>query len=98
MPIYELSNKSSDDLTQILDWSFENFGINTTLKYHQSLKNCLQLLAENPNLGMNADYIAQGYFCFHHRSHTIFYQLLNSGIFVVRILNKRMFVSEQFKQ
>ncbi|SMN02523.1 ParE toxin protein [uncultured Candidatus Thioglobus sp.] len=91
--MYELSQKSITDINAILDWTIENFGTDAMLQYHQSLKKCFDSLSKNPDLGIKAEHIRKGYFCFYHRSHVIFYSQIRGNIFIVRILHKSMDVS-----
>ena len=51
-------------------------------------------LADNPELGNACDYIIDGYRKFPLASHVIYYQMTDNHIKVIRILHKRMDVSE----
>ena len=92
--MYELSDVAAKDIEQNLDRSVVDFGLLQTELYYHSLKNCLDLLGENPNLGSIADDIRPGYRRFVHESHVIFYQDTGRGILIVRILHKRMDINK----
>jgi toxin ParE1/3/4 len=62
------------------------------------LKNCLELLARNPEIGNSAEDIQPGYRRFPHQSHIIFYTQADSDIFIVRILHKSMDISDHFNE
>ncbi|HEX9625872.1 MAG TPA: type II toxin-antitoxin system RelE/ParE family toxin [Acidiferrobacterales bacterium] len=65
--------------------------------YYDSLKNCLELLGENPGIGTNADDLRPGYRRFVHESHVIFYRETAHGVLIVRILHKRMDVDRHLE-
>lgn len=73
--MYKLSEKATEDIDSILDFSILNSGANLMLDYHESLEKCLDTLNENPDLGTEVDHIRPDYFCFYHRSHAIYYQI-----------------------
>ena len=87
---YELSKDAEEDIDALLEDSIVRFSIDQTEHYFQSLENCLILLSDNPKMGTTADQVRRGYRYFSHESHVIFYQQSEAGIFVVRILHKRM--------
>lgn len=88
--MYKLSEASARDIENILERSLLEFGQTQTEQYYQSLKNCLELLAGNPEVGNTADEIQSGYHRFPHQSHVIFYTISESDIFVALILHKSM--------
>jgi toxin ParE1/3/4 len=92
--MYELSDVAAKDIEQILNRSIVDFGLPQTELYYHSLKNCLGLLGENPNMGSIADDIRPGYRRFAHESHVIFYRDTGRGILIVRILHKRMDINK----
>ena len=87
MPLPGISSKSLIDLLLIL------VCIRQMLYYH-TLKNCLELLDKNPNMGSSADDIRPGYRRFAHESHVVFYQDTGRGVLIVRVLHKRMDISK----
>lgn len=88
--MYELSEAAARDIEGILERSVTDFGLTQSENYFQSLRNCLQLLDANPEMGARADEIRPCYRRFAHQSHVIFYRRTEPGIFVIRILHKRM--------
>ncbi len=90
----ELTDAAARDIEQILDRSVVDFGLHQTELYYHSLKNCLELLGENPNMGSSADDIRPGYRRFAHESHVVFYQDTGRGVLIVRVLHKRMDISK----
>lgn len=59
-------------------------------KYSNGLHNCLQLLANNPNLGRSCGEIKAGYQRHEYQSHIIFYRQREHDVFIIRILYKGM--------
>ena len=87
---YQLTGKAARDIKGILEHSVNNFGAAQTEHYFEALKECIELLADNPNIGHSAEDILPDYLRFPHESHVIFYKRLSSSILVVRILHERM--------
>ncbi|MCA1778412.1 MAG: type II toxin-antitoxin system RelE/ParE family toxin, partial [Xanthomonadaceae bacterium] len=54
------------------------------------LKACFENLAENPTIGRRAEQLAKGLRRFEHRSHIVFYVLVDDAVLVVRVLHYRM--------
>ena len=92
----ELSDAAAKDIEQILSQSIVDFGAHQTEQYYRSLKNCLELLGANPRMGSSADDILPGYRRFVHDSHVVFYRDTGRGVFIVRVLPKRMDIRKQF--
>ncbi len=90
----EFSEAAAKDIEIIFERSVIDFGLNQTELYYSSLKNCFDLLDKNPQMGSEATDIKSGYHRFLHQSHVIFYQISDEGIFIVRILHKRMDIAK----
>ena len=88
--MYKLSEAADGDIDDILTRSMLDFGLERTEIYFQSLTQCLELLGDNPEMGSAMDEVRQGYRCFLHESHAIFYTRHKQDILIVRILHKRM--------
>jgi len=87
---YQFTEEADKDVEEILAYSVKNFGVTQTQDYFVALKECIELLADNPNMGHSAEEILPEYLRFSHESHIIFYKNLSSSILVVRILHERM--------
>lgn len=98
MPKVELTHAAADDLDAIFEHSLAQFGLDQTERYVISLKNCLDLLASNPHLGKNASELRQGYQRFPHESHVVFYQVIDDGILIVRLLHASMDTARHLNQ
>jgi len=72
-PMYELSEAAEADIDALLEHSVTQFGLEQTEHYYESLRHCLELLAENPRLGASAEDIRPNYLRFPHKSPVVFY-------------------------
>lgn len=88
--MYKLSEAAASDVEAILTRSVLDFGVERTDTYFRSLTHCLELLGDNPEMGSAVDDIRQGYRCFLHERHVIFYTHGERDILIVRILHKYM--------
>ncbi len=87
---YQLTDEATRDVEEILAYSVKGFGVAQTEYYFKALKECIELLADNPDIGYSAEDILPGYLRFPYESHVVFYKKLSSSIIVVRILHERM--------
>lgn len=96
--MYVLSDVAAKDIEQILDRSVVDFGSHQTELYYHALKNCLELLGENPNMGSSADDLRPGYRRFAHESHVVFYRDTGCCVLIVRVLHKRMDINKHIDE
>lgn len=90
MPSYQLTNAADEDLVELYTYSFLEFGEHRADAYFESLDDCLQRLADNPQLGMDVTGLRRDYYRFVHQRHSIYYKKSRSGILIVRILGPGM--------
>ena len=95
---YQLTEEAAKDVEEILAHSVKSFGILRTEQYFDALKECIELLADNPEIGHCADVRLQEYLRFPYESHVIYYKVLSTSILVVRILHERMDPKLHFKK
>ena len=95
---YQLTDKADKDVEEILEYSVMNFGAKQAQHYFEALKECIELLADNPEIGHSADEILPDYLRFPFESHVIFYKVFSSSILVVRILHESMDPERHIKQ
>ena len=89
-----LSSKAKSDLIKIAKYTQLTWGIPQRNDYLKILDSTFQLLAHEPELGLNCDYIRAGYSKYPQASHLIYYkEYKNSQIFIVRILHKSIDVN-----
>ena len=70
---YQFTDEAASDIEKILAYSVDSFGINQAEHYFEALKNHIQILADNPDIGHSADDILPECLCFSHESHLILY-------------------------
>ena len=89
-----LSTKAKSDVIKIARYTELTWGKVQRNDYLKILDNTFQLLAEEPELGLNCDYIREGYSKYPQSSHVIYYKQQKVGqIIIVRILHKSMDVN-----
>jgi len=94
MKKFFLSSKAKSDLIKIAKYTQLTWGVPQRNDYLKILDTTFQLLANEPELGLNCDYIREGYSKYPQASHVIYYkEYKNNQIFIVRILHKSMDVN-----
>ena len=84
---YRLSGKADDNLNEIYLYSYQRFGEPRADDYLLDMEKCFIMLADQPRLGRQVDYIRSGYRRFDHGSHAIFYKIMDTGINIMRVLH-----------
>jgi toxin ParE1/3/4 len=74
-PEYRLSEAASEDLIQIAQYGFENFGLERPEKYRDKLKKQFAVIASNPLRFVSVDYIKMDYRRSVCDSHSIYYRI-----------------------
>lgn len=88
---YVLSVRAKEDIKGIAEFTIEKFGIDQSIKYAEGMKNILDKISLNPDLGRR--YIPtkrKMLFRYRYKAHMIFYYPTKQGIFVVRVLGGKM--------
>jgi toxin ParE1/3/4 len=89
-----LSAKAKTDLIKIAKYTQLTWGIPQRNDYLKVLDNTFKVLANEPELGLNCDYIKKDYSKYPQASHVIYYkEYKNNQILIVRILHKSMDVN-----
>jgi toxin ParE1/3/4 len=86
---YELSEAAALDFENIFDFGIDTFGLAQALEYQQGLKKRFDELAEQPELYAAVDDIRTGYRRSVYTSHSIYYRIEPSRVFIVRILGQQ---------
>lgn len=91
MAKYYLTNKAIDDLSDIWNYTYEEWSENQADKYYQLLLNSCQEIADNPNLGKKYDIVASNLLGYKSYEHILFYKIIsNKEIEIIRILHGKM--------
>ncbi|CAA9201800.1 Toxin ParE1 [Flavobacterium bizetiae] len=97
MAKYHLTNKAVEDLTNIWDYTYDEWSENQADKYYNLLLSSCQEIAENPNLGKKYDNVTEKLLGFKSNQHIIFYQIIsNTEVEIIRILHGRMDLKSKF--
>jgi toxin ParE1/3/4 len=86
---YEISKLAAIDLENIYVYTSTQFGMKQAESYHSELTKHFELLTTTPLLGKDTSAIANGYRRSSHKSHNIYYKLLQNHVFIVRILHNK---------
>ena len=89
MAHYELSKAADQDFENIFDFGIDRFGLSQAMDYQNGLKKQFDQLAEHPVLYPAFNHILKGYRRSVYRSHSIYYKVEPSRIFIVRILGQQ---------
>jgi toxin ParE1/3/4 len=95
---YELARAADRDLDDIYVYTFRQFGPLQADVYFESLEECLNKLAENPLLGIDASNIRAGYRRFVHQRHTLYYKKIKAGVRIMRVLGPGMSVERSLRR
>jgi toxin ParE1/3/4 len=99
MAKYFLTKKAVDDLTEIWNYTFEEWSEQQADKYYQMLIDNFKELAQNPKLGRNYDGIMTTLYGLKVTRHIIFYRKLSENeIEITRILHDRMDLKSRIKE
>jgi len=91
MSKFFLSTKAKSDLIKIGRYTQLTWGTAQRNDYLKILDSTFQSLADEPELGVNCDYIREGYSKYPQASHVIYYKGHEANqILIVRILHKSM--------
>ena len=91
MSDYKLTNKAVEDLTEIWDYTIENWSEEQAEKYYLALISSFDDIAKNPRLGRRYTEISNEIYGFICERHIVFYLEDSDGcIEIVRILHVRM--------
>jgi len=85
-----VSEQADRDLRTIYKYSYRQFGDAQAEKYYSDLWECFRFLAEYPHMGRTRTEFNPPARSHHHQKHVIFYDVLDDGIFIIRVLHERM--------
>jgi toxin ParE1/3/4 len=82
------SGLAESDLVGIWEYSFEVWDAAQADRYLDELEEAIRLLIDNPELGVNRDFVRKEYL-FVNR-HAIYYIVTSAEIYIVRVLHEQM--------
>ena len=89
MASYKLSHEAASDIERIFEFGMDAFGLDQALLYHKELEARLSELADFPLHYPVVDHIRKGYRMSVYGSHSIYYQVTEKYVLVVRIMGQQ---------
>jgi toxin ParE1/3/4 len=93
---YKFSLQAKQDLLDIFLYGIENWGQQQADNYANELSHCFELLAKNPDIGLNRPELYKNIKSFTIASHVIFYRKTDSIIEISTILHQKIDVRIKF--
>jgi toxin ParE1/3/4 len=85
-----LSPKAEADLDDIWLYTLDNWGRNQAKEYLLALDRAIELLRDNPMIGLSVEDIRPGYRRMPMTSHIIIYRTQGDSLEIIRFLHKNM--------
>ncbi|MEM6359649.1 MAG: type II toxin-antitoxin system RelE/ParE family toxin [Bacteroidota bacterium] len=85
---YKLSNDAEEELIEIYYYSVLEFGINQARRYTTGLHQTFNTLTDNPKMGRVCKPIKEEYRRYEHKSHVIFYVIIDDDILILHVLGE----------
>ena len=99
MADYFLTNKAVSDLSDIWNYTFDNWSEKQADLYYHMLHNNFRTIAENPGLGKSYEGIFKQVYGYKAGRHIIFYRELDKNkIEITRILHERMNIKTRMQK
>jgi len=99
MAKYILTNKAVKDLSDIWNYTFDNWSERQADKYYQMLIEKCKEISEKPNIGKNYEGVLNRLFGHRTGRHIIFYRIVNANeIEITRILHVQMDLKNRIKE
>jgi toxin ParE1/3/4 len=91
MAKYILTNKAVDDLTNIWEYTYNEWSEKQANRYYKFILESCQEVANHPGFGKNYDEVQKDILGFKSNHHIIFFRIVSANeIEVIRILHERM--------
>lgn len=81
-----LTPPADTDLEAIAEYTIDKFGLNKAFEYRESLLKAMELLADNPQLGISQGHVKADTRRLVHEQHSIYYKVQEVDIVILRIL------------
>lgn len=84
---YELSAEADQDISAILDYTVDEFGLDQAVTYLNDLDRCFAGLVENPEIGRERTEIRPDLRSVTSGRHVVFYRIMTGYIRIIRVLH-----------
>lgn len=96
MGAYKISEEAKNDIAKLYEYGIVSFGLTQAQSYVMNMHYQFQKLANDSYIGRTASEFSEGLFWFNYKSHVIFYNHLNTDVYVVRVLSQRADLKQYF--
>jgi toxin ParE1/3/4 len=96
--ILKLSKEAEDDIRDIQQYTFENYGERQVFEYSKKLDNVLSMILQNPAIGHKRTDTPPEYKTYPVEQHIIIFRVDEKTIYVVRVLHSPMDFSKQIEK
>ena len=93
----ETTSDAEQDLIEIYLYGIEHFGVNQAERYSEVLHARIDTIAENPSFGSDYGFVRDGLRRYESVAHAIYFQRIDGGVRVLRILHGRMDPGRQLR-
>ena len=83
---YVLSQEADNDIEHIFEYGEYKFGTSQAITYLIGMSAHFDVIAKNPNIGIERKEIKDELFSFPYKSHVIFYRKMSGYVRIIRIL------------
>jgi len=87
MTTIDFTDKAEHDLERIIDYTIKRWGRSQALEYIDALEELAQVLADNPDIGIDRDKLSPGLHSFPYQSHRLYYVRSSHGVTIIRVLH-----------
>lgn len=94
---YQLTNQADFDISEIFDYTEELFGVEQAIKYTEAFISIFEHLLINSTIGKHRLEIDERLFSIAKEEHTIFYEILENSILIIRVLHSSRDFPKHFK-
>ena len=99
MPKYILTNRAVKDLSDIWNYTFDNWSERQAGKYYKILLEACREISERPNVGKKYNGVINGLLGYKTGHHIIFYNIEdNKDVLIIRILHEQMDLRNRMKE
>ncbi len=98
MPSIHIQRRAHQDLKHIWLYSFANWGYRQADIYYDELILGMNVIADNPKIGVAREDLRQGYRSYHINHHVVFYRLTSSKVHIIRVLGEKMDVQRHISK
>ncbi|MAO17447.1 type II toxin-antitoxin system RelE/ParE family toxin [Muricauda ruestringensis] len=83
---YVLSKEADNDIEDIFEYGELKFGASQAIEYLIGMNSHFEVIAKNPNIGIERKEIRNELFSFPYKSHVIFYRKMRGYVRIIRVL------------